>query len=353
VADSFPIYGPYGYSVSNNASSGIRRMISGYVIRNGAYGTSNLTQNGRSTIPAWTARLFNVASNIVAGPPVNATYPLGRYMEDNDFLGDHGIAPGTNTYDLDEYNGRWCVTPEFPNGTYAYFVAIAVDGTPVFPYNIGRGFHGSNAGASVGSITEPVMTNFLGGPGATPSLNSPTVKNGAATLTWSATEGGTYMVQSTTNFSTWTTNSTTVAAVLNAASYTNNPADNYRFYRVARTALAAYDGGGGTTVAYVAPGGSVSLGNGTNITVSITLPTGGSNPPMTPPTGVVPSSVTLGGVTGMSVSYAVQGTVIATFGITTLNSTPGAKDIIVTFPPPQGMPNGPVFTLAGGFTLNP
>jgi hypothetical protein len=28
-------------------------------------------------------------------------------------------------FDLDEYNGRWCVTPEFPNGTYAYFVAIS------------------------------------------------------------------------------------------------------------------------------------------------------------------------------------------------------------------------------------
>ena len=43
AADGFPIYGPYGYSVSNNASSSIKRMVSGYVIRNGQYGTSNLT----------------------------------------------------------------------------------------------------------------------------------------------------------------------------------------------------------------------------------------------------------------------------------------------------------------------
>src|SRR5208337_5438336 len=143
-----------GYSVSNDASSGIRRMVSGYVIRNGQYGTSNLTANGRTTIPQWAVRLFNVASNIVAGPAVSTSYPLGRYMEDNDFFGDHGIAPGTNTYDLDEYNGRWCVTPEFPQGTYAYFVAIASDGTPVFPYNIGRGYYGSATGGSVASISE-------------------------------------------------------------------------------------------------------------------------------------------------------------------------------------------------------
>jgi hypothetical protein len=356
VADGFPIYGPYGYSVSNDASSGIRRMISGYVIRNGSYGTSNLTANGRSTIPAWAARLFNAASNIVAGPAVSTTYPLGRYMEDNDFLGDHGIAPGTNTYDLDEYNGRWCVTPEFPNGTYAYFVAIAADGTPVFPYNIGRGYYGSPAGGSVTSISEMVVTNFLGGPNATPSLNTPSANNGTVTLTWSATEGGTYLVQSTTNFSTWTTNSTSVAAVLAAASYTNSPTDDYRFYRVARTSLATYDPvsgtGGGGTAGFVAPGGSVSRGSGTNITVSITLPTGGSNPPSAPPANAPITSVTLGGITGTSVSDATQGAVIATFAITS-STTTGAKDVIVTFGIPPNQTVAPTFTLTGGFTINP
>jgi hypothetical protein len=329
-------------------------MVSGYVIRNGQYGTSNLTANGRKTIPQWAARLFNVASNIVAGPAVSTTYPLGRYMEDNDFLGDHGVAPGTNTYDLDEYNGRWCVTPEFPNGTYAYFVAIAADGTPVFPYNIGRGYYGSAAGGSVASISETVVTNFLGGPNATPVLNAPTANNGAITLAWSATEGGTYMVQSTTDFSTWTTNSTNVAAVLNAASHTNYPTDDYRFYRVARTALANYDpvNGSSGTASFVAPGGSVSRGNGTNITVSITLSAGGSNPPMLPPANAPITSVTLGGIAGTGVSYAVQGTVIATFAITGITTT-GAKNVIVTFGVPPGQSTAPTFTLAGGFTINP
>src|SRR5260221_4617494 len=112
------------------------------------------------------------------------------------------------------------------------------------------------------------------------------------------------MVKSPTNFSGWTTNSTAVSAVLNTASYTNNPTDDCRFYRVARTALATYDGGGGT-VSFVAPGGSVSRGNGTNITVSITLPTGGSNPPSTPPTTVGVTSATLGGIQGSNISYQV------------------------------------------------
>jgi hypothetical protein len=349
VADGFPIYGPYGYSVSNNAASGIRRMISGYVIRNGSYSTSNLTANGRTTIPQWAARLFNVASNIVAGPPVSTSYPLGRYMEDNDFLGDHGYTQGVD-FDLDQYNGRFCVTPEFPNGTYAYFVAISSNGTPAFPYNIGRGYYGSPAGASVSSITESVSTIFLGGPQATPSLNAPTVKNGTVTLTWSATEGGTYMVLSTTNFNSWITNSTTVAAVLNAANYTNSPTDKFRFYRVARTSLATYDSagtGGGTSgggATYAVPGsGVVSRGSGTNITLSITLP---GSPP-SPPANAPITSVTLGSLTATSTSYATQGTVVASFTIPA-NATTGSQTVVVTFtsgPPP--------YTFSNALTINP
>jgi hypothetical protein len=351
VADGYPIYGPYGYSVSNNAASGVRRMISGYVLRNGQFGSQNLanTSVNRTNLPQWAVRLYGVASNSAVGPAVSTTYPLGRYMEDYDFLGDLGYASGTNTYDLDEYNGRWCVTPEFPNGTYAYFVSISTNGTPVFPYNIGRGYYGSPTAAPATSIAESVATNFLGGPNATPSLNSHTVKNGAVTLTWSATEGGTYMVQSTTNFSTWTTNSTTVAAVLNAASYTNNPIDNYRFYRVAQTALATYDSpgtGGGTsgggTTGYVAPGGSVSLGNGTNITITITLPSSPPNPPANAPI----TSVTLAGVAGTGVSDATQGTVIASFAL--LSGTPtGTQNISIQFL------NGPAQPYLVSFTINP
>ena len=55
-------------------------------------------------------------------PNVSAWYPLGRYIEDHDYLGDLGKKQGRD-FDLDENNARFCVTPEFPNGTWAYFVA--------------------------------------------------------------------------------------------------------------------------------------------------------------------------------------------------------------------------------------
>jgi len=346
VRDGYPIYGPYGYSISNNAASGVRRMVSGYVLRNGANGTDNLTNTLRANLPAWAQRLYNTNS---AGPTDISTYPIGRYMEDKAYLGDLTNAAtgqkyvmGTNTFDLDENNGRWCVTPEFPNGTYAYFVNMSSNGTPVFPYNIGRAFYGYPTGAVTTAISETVVTNYLGGPEATPSLNAPTVKNSAVTLTWSATEGGTYMVQSTTNFSTWTTNSTTVAAVLNSASYTNNSADNYRFYRVAQTALATYDsaGSGGytPTISTVAPGGTAT--RGTIVTVTITLPT---TPPW-PPANAPITSVTLGGsIAGTGISDATQGQVTATFAIPA-NASTGAQSLVVVF-------GGPTYTV-NSLTIN-
>jgi hypothetical protein len=344
TADGYPVYGPYGYSVSNDASSGIRRMISGYVLRNGQSGTSNLTANGRKTIPAWSARLFNVSSNQV-GPNVSTGFPLGRYMEDNDFLGDHGIAPGTNTYDLDEYNGRYCVTPEFPNGTYAYFVSISSNGVPTFPYNIGRGFYGNPTGGTVTTISETVATNFLGNTNLASTLNPPGVNNGTVTLSWSAIEGGSYQVEATTNLansSGWTILGTGVSPNQITGGYTNVTALPNRFYRVGRTSVAAFDSAGTTTIGAgaVAPGGSASRGS--TVIVTITLPTTPPNPPANAPI----TSVTLAGsISGTNISDSTQGTVTATFTIPSSAST-NAQDIVITFT------SGPTYTLTGGFTIN-
>ena len=213
VRDGFPIYGPYGYSNATNAASGVRRMISGYVARNVAVtGVSN-----RTTYPAWAMRARNLASTNLtteAGPPVSTSRPLGRYMEDNDYLGDLGFTLGQD-FDLNEYNVRYCVTPEFPTGTWAYFVCITSNGTPVFPYNIGRQFYGNPTGNTVTSITETVTTNFVGGASAELRLATPAMTNNTVTLVWSATEGGTYRVESSGNLNTWTTNATGVADRLN------------------------------------------------------------------------------------------------------------------------------------------
>jgi hypothetical protein len=351
TADGYPVYGPYGYSVSNDASSGIRRMISGYVIRNGQYGTSNLTTNGRTTIPQWAVRLFNVSSN-QTGPNVSTQYPLGRYMEDNDYLGDQGIAPGTNTYDLDEYNGRWCVTPEFPNGTYAYFVNISSNGTPTFPYNIGRGFYGSPTGGTVSAITETVVTNFLGDTNLVQSLNSPNVQNGTVTLTWSAIEGGSYQIEATTNFSTWTILGTGVSPDQITGGYTNFTAPDKNFYRVGRTSVSNFDSagttlfnGGGYGIVSISP---ASGNRGTTNTLTINLDSAVNPPPATAPI----NSVTIGAITGTSDVHVSQTQVTSSIAIPA-NAATGPQTVSVVFPGPPDNPSQTVtYTLTNSFTIN-
>jgi hypothetical protein len=244
VRDGFPLYGPYGYSNPTNPASGVRRMISGYTLRDGGNGTDNLTATGRTAIPAWAAR---AGESAVTGPAVSGTYPLGRYLEDNAYLGDL-INPSTGSnfvqgadFDLNEWNTRWCVTPEFPNGTWAYFLCIASNGTPVFPYNISRTFFGTTQGGEVTTITETVTTNFLGGANSALVLDKPAVSNGVVTLTWSATEGGTYRVEASGTLSSWTTNATGIAAIQNRGTLVTASTGTNQFLRVARTALATYD----------------------------------------------------------------------------------------------------------------
>jgi len=354
VADGYPIYGPYGYSNATNASSGIRRMISGYVIRNGQYGTSNLTASGRTTIPPWAARLYNVNSNQTA-PNVSTSYPLGRYMEDNDYLGDCiNSNTGTNyqqgvDFDLDQYNGRWCVTPEFPQGTYAYFVVIDSNGVPAFPYDIGRGYYGSPVGGSVAAITETVATNFLGYTNLVSTMNPPTIKSGTVTLTWSAMEGGSYTVQSTTNLSvSWTTLASSLSPNETTGSYTNTTSSSQQFYRSGRTALATYSTAGTTLFATngVAPGGAAYRGQ--NVLLNITLPNTPPNPPLNAPitpTVVLTNTTAMTGINGQNILRPATNIVTAIISIPA-NATAGSDNVIINF---NSMPT---YTLTGGFTVN-
>lgn len=144
--DGYPVYGPYGYSTATNASSGVRRMVSSFSLR-------NITT--RTTLPQWAADAQGMSTTLTSsqyGPAVSSTYPLGRYVEDYDYTAGSG--------DLDQYNGRYCVTPEFPNGTYAYFVTIDSTGAPAFPYYLSAQFYGTVAGGSVSSVTESTTTYF-------------------------------------------------------------------------------------------------------------------------------------------------------------------------------------------------
>jgi hypothetical protein len=62
------------------------------------------------------------------GPDVSAEFPLGTFAEDYEY------APGSG--DLDEHNGRFVTTPEYPQGTYAYFLSTG------YPYLIGPTYYG-------------------------------------------------------------------------------------------------------------------------------------------------------------------------------------------------------------------
>jgi hypothetical protein len=350
VGDSYPIYGPYGYSNPTNASSGIRRMISGYVIRNGQYGTSNLTANGRTTIPQWAVRAYNTNAN-QTGPAVSSSYPLGRYMEDNDYLGDHGYVQGVD-FDLDEYNGRWCVTPEFPTGTYAYFVSIASDGTPTFPYNIGRAFYGSAAGGSVSAINETVVTNFVVGPNGPFSVSQPVRQNPTVTLAWSSVDGGTYRVECSTNLTAWTTNLSSVASQGISTQTNLNNGATAAFYRVALASVSNYDSVTGPAIITITPN-SGTLGQNN---ISITAVINSSNPAPPPHTGAPIQSFTIGSaiVTGTSYTYnstTGAGTVTGTLSIPG-GASKGSQTATITFNPPMGQSNGVSFTQSAAFTFN-
>jgi hypothetical protein len=65
--------------------------------------------------------------------------------------------------DLDQRNGRFCITPEYPGGTYAYFATIDAPLSPTFPYTFYKTYYGTvqagNTGPGSGhnTITESVV----------------------------------------------------------------------------------------------------------------------------------------------------------------------------------------------------
>ncbi len=148
--DGYPVYGPYGYANPNDAKSAVRRMKPGFQLR-------TITQ--RHTLPAWVLPyLPNAAQTLTTaqyGPDVNVKFPLGRYVEDYDFVAGLG--------DLDQYNGRFTVTPEYPNGTYAYFVTVADDGSPLFPYIINVQYYGTASGGNAPAVASDAVDYFTSG----------------------------------------------------------------------------------------------------------------------------------------------------------------------------------------------
>lgn len=114
--DGFPIYGAYAYT-NTNGTGAIKRMVSSY------------------TLSAATTR-----SN---GPAVSTTYPSGCFIEDFSYSAGYG--------DLDARNGRFCITPEYPLGTYAYFVTLDASLQPAFPYTFFGTYYGVVQSGNMGT----------------------------------------------------------------------------------------------------------------------------------------------------------------------------------------------------------
>ena len=130
--DGFPIYGAYAYKNTNGTGS-IVRMKSSYTLR-------NITT--RTTSPT--------GATVTAGPSVSATYPLGYFREDYQY---NATSSATPDY-LDEHNGRFCITPEYPAGIYCYFATVDANWNSAYPYVVGPTFYGVWANRKVTSITE-------------------------------------------------------------------------------------------------------------------------------------------------------------------------------------------------------
>ena len=96
--DGLPIYGPYGYTDRLDSTSAIKRIESGYSLKTALRTTVGGTPNG-------------------------------EFVEDYEY--------GASTGDLDEFNSRYGVTPEFPSGTRYYVATVDSDLNPAYPFTVG------------------------------------------------------------------------------------------------------------------------------------------------------------------------------------------------------------------------
>jgi hypothetical protein len=171
--DGFPIYGPYGYA-NADGTGGIARMRT-------SYRTRAITQ--RTTLPNGTQLSANQY-----GPAVSATYPLGSFVEDYEYVAGLG--------DLDAANARFCVTPEYPNGTWCYFSTVSAKGATEYPYLVGPRYKGvlvtGNTGPGGGHVSPTDAPVTFTGSACVADINRDRVVNGGdlATLLTEWAGGG-------------------------------------------------------------------------------------------------------------------------------------------------------------------
>ncbi|MFK7966478.1 MAG: YHYH protein [Burkholderiaceae bacterium] len=111
AADGFPVYARYGYTDPNDAGSALKAMTGSY----------------------------QLVTTVPANRPDTNTYLLGSFRQDWEYVAGSG--------DLDECNGRYGVTPEFPNGIYHYY---AIDTYPFLQRCVKGEYAGGGGGGGGG-----------------------------------------------------------------------------------------------------------------------------------------------------------------------------------------------------------
>ncbi|MFO1488001.1 MAG: YHYH protein [Verrucomicrobiota bacterium] len=119
AADGFPIYGPWGFADATRTNSALKKLSSSYRVKQG----------------------------------VRPSGPGGNY--DGTFVADYEFVKGAG--DLDECNGRFGPTPEFPGGTYYY---VLTEDWPFIP----RQFHGTPDASFLRRGPGGMRPGFPGGP---------------------------------------------------------------------------------------------------------------------------------------------------------------------------------------------
>ena len=128
--DGYPIYGAYGYG-DTTGGGGIRRMRSSYRLRSDTSRTTKPDGTVASTAGPSPTRTYTVTNPMGTA---NVTYPMGCLLWDFEYIAGLG--------DLDSRNGRFCITPEYPNGTYAYFMTLDSSLAPAYPYTSAGTYYG-------------------------------------------------------------------------------------------------------------------------------------------------------------------------------------------------------------------
>ena len=152
--DGFPIYGPWA-STNPDARGALKKMRSSYQLRK-INRRIEFADGTRLTPSQY-------------GPEINGNFPLGTFVEDYEFVSGSG--------DLDEFNGRFVKTPEYPDGTYAYFLSSDASGHLAFPYLL--------AGKYFGKISQQELSQ-----GFTDSLDQTSKPATNGTMLFSRTNAG-------------------------------------------------------------------------------------------------------------------------------------------------------------------